>query len=132
MKKAWRKYCKMLKHHITEIANQAIEDGDISRETLYTMHLLTNTAKDLYKISKEEDEREYGDDKVIKIFKDMEDVYKNWKTIKENEPDNTTKSFEKIKHLMNLYDEFMGIVSKMDMTEEELTLIKNHIKSLEK
>ena len=62
----------------------------------------------------------------------MEDVYKNWKTIKENEPDNTTKSFEKIKHLMNLYDEFMGIVSKMDMTEEELTLIKNHIKSLEK
>ena len=122
----------MLKHHITEIANQSIEDGDISRETLYTMHLLTNTAKDLYKISKEEDEREYGDDKVIKIFKDMEDVYKNWKTIKENEPDNTTKSFEKIKHLMNLYDEFMGIVSKMDMTEEELTLIKNHIKSLEK
>ena len=60
----------------------------------------------------------------------MEEVYKSWKQIKEKEPNNATKSFEKIKHLMDLYEEFMKMVSKMELTEEELQLIKKHINSI--
>ena len=131
MEKSWESYCKMLKHYITVIANQAVEDDDINRETLYTMHLLTNTAKSLYKLAKYEDKEKYGNgDSVLDIFDDMEEVYKSWKKIKEKEPNNATKSFEKIKHLMDLYEEFMKMVSKMELTEEELQLIKKHINSI--
>lgn len=130
MKKAWRKYCKMLKSEMNMIIDDSIDSNSITKDSVYNMHILTNTIKDIYKISHMIEEEETNKDDVLKIFENMACIYKEWKKIKEKDDGDSTKSFEKIKHLMDLYDEFIEMVSKMDMTEEELTLIKNHIKSL--
>lgn len=130
MKKSWRKYCKMLKIQMNDIIDKSLEEQEINRESVYNMHILTNTIKDIYKISRVMEEEEVNKDDVLKVFDNMVCIYKEWKKIKEKPDGDNIKSFEKIKHLMELYDEFIELVSKMDMTEEELTLIKKHIDSI--
>lgn len=117
----------MLKSEMNMIIDDSIDNNYINKDSVYNMHILTNTIKDIYKISRMIEEDEINKDDIIKIFDDMICIYKEFKKIKEKEPDNTSKSFEKIKHLMDLYDKFIELVSGMDMTQEELTLIKKHL-----
>ena len=92
----------MLKSEMNDIIDKALEAQTVSRANVYDMHIITNTIKDIYKIARMLDEEETSKDDVLKIFENMSCIYKEWKKIKEKDDGDTTKSFEKIKHLMSL------------------------------
>lgn len=124
MKKSWRKYCKMLKKSMNELIYNAIDENQITRESVYNMHILTNTLKDIYKIDKMISEQERHSDEILNVMYEMECAYKELKESKEKHHEKIHK--DEIIKLMNLYDKLMDEFKVMELSEEEIKFVKTN------
>lgn len=122
MENSKNEYCKMIKHHITEIMDKSVEYGELNRESVYNMFLLTSTMKNLYKLEKYSDVSE--DDKILHIMNEMRETYLDWKKAKQMNTETPEETVNKITHLIELHKKIVDEVGKEKISEGERDALK--------
>lgn len=122
MENSKNEYCKMIEHHITEIMDKSVEYGELNRESVYNMFLLTSTMKNLYKLEKYSDVSE--DDRILHIMNEMRETYLDWKKGKQMNTETPEATVNKITRLIELHKKIVDEVGKEKISEGEREALK--------
>lgn len=112
----------MLDRYINDIIDSSISDNDINKDSLYPLFLLSSIYRNLHKYNKY-----HINDEIYCILTNMVDSYcdfKYYKDLSEN-----SKSLYHLTTLTNLYDDLIQNLSKYDLSQPEIDLIKKYIKN---
>ena len=112
----------MIEHHITEIMDKSVEYGELNRESVYNMFLLTSTMKNLYKLEKYSDVSE--DDRILHIMNEMRETYLDWKKGKQMNTETPEATVNKITRLIELHKKIVDEVGKEKISEGEREPLK--------
>ena len=122
MENSKNEYCKMIEHHIKEIIDKSVEYGELNRESVYNMFLLTSAMKNLYKLEKYRDVSE--DDRILHIMDEMRETYLDWKKGKQMNTETPEATVNKITHLIELHKKIVDEVGKEKISEGERDALK--------